>query len=371
MNTFFTMCVAVVLSFILCFLAIAEGNLLTGSSGDEVIAVQERLIALGYLSGKADGNFGKQTEKAVKSFQYLNYLEKTGVVDSTTKNLLMSDNAQPYIKGTPIPTIAPTPAPTPTPKPILDSDIMGIPSDWIMSDSGDLEIKLVDMDLSSYPTCELSVQFRIDQEKESAIFLSTQNLAEFIDSALMSYPELSNRKLKIEILKDSIKLYRDTGTYYTLSQDFAIQRKFIATKYAQIDIASVFPDDFVNYDVIRANAAFSECTHKYNITTADIGTVNAYDSADKKRIIFCFTVLQTNLVNLPKYIYAFYNTESGMIDIAQSDYEYGVSAYQNYLGAKSWFWVSKSTPLSYSSVGEALKLIVFDSGRRISLDSSK
>jgi hypothetical protein len=216
--------------------------------------------------------------------------------------------------------------PTPTPKPILDSDILELPTDWIKSNSGDLEIKLVDMDLSSYPFCELSMQFRIDQAKESDIFSTTQDLTKCIDSALVFFPELSNRKLKIEILRHSTKLVLDTGTYYTLSLDYAIQRKVLATKYVQIDVASVFPDDFINYDVVRANAAFNECRNNFNLKIADIEALDAYDSTDGKHVVFCFSIWQSNIVDLPQCIYAFYNIENGKIDIAQSDYEYGISS---------------------------------------------
>ena len=40
-----------------------------GDRGDAVKAIQQKLIRLGFLSGKADGIFGEATEKAVKDFQ--------------------------------------------------------------------------------------------------------------------------------------------------------------------------------------------------------------------------------------------------------------------------------------------------------------
>ena len=38
-----------------------------GSSGDAVEALQLRLVELGYLSGKADGDYGPRTEQAVEA----------------------------------------------------------------------------------------------------------------------------------------------------------------------------------------------------------------------------------------------------------------------------------------------------------------
>ncbi|MBQ3270567.1 MAG: peptidoglycan-binding protein [Clostridia bacterium] len=40
-----------------------------GAKGDDVLALQQRLAQLGFLSGKADGSYGKQTANAVMAFQ--------------------------------------------------------------------------------------------------------------------------------------------------------------------------------------------------------------------------------------------------------------------------------------------------------------
>lgn len=44
-------------------------NAHTPLTGDDVFALQERLLELGYDSGRADGVFGRQTEQALRSFQ--------------------------------------------------------------------------------------------------------------------------------------------------------------------------------------------------------------------------------------------------------------------------------------------------------------
>lgn len=54
-------------------------NLLEGSGGDAVIALQERLIALGFVTGTANGDYGRATSAAVTLFQAANNLEETGV----------------------------------------------------------------------------------------------------------------------------------------------------------------------------------------------------------------------------------------------------------------------------------------------------
>lgn len=56
-----------------------------------IVYLQNRLIELGYLSGSADGAYGKDTEKAVKNFQKNNGLHDNGIADVNTQRKLFSD----------------------------------------------------------------------------------------------------------------------------------------------------------------------------------------------------------------------------------------------------------------------------------------
>lgn len=64
----------------------ADGVLKKGDVGAGVKTLQKRLVALGYDIGKygVDGDFGKDTEKAVKQFQIANKLPLTGKYDKAT-----------------------------------------------------------------------------------------------------------------------------------------------------------------------------------------------------------------------------------------------------------------------------------------------
>jgi len=66
-----------------------------GDKGDDVVLLQVRLMALGYLSGKADGVFGSATGAAVAAFQLRNGLSADGVAGPKTYRKLYSDDAIP------------------------------------------------------------------------------------------------------------------------------------------------------------------------------------------------------------------------------------------------------------------------------------
>ena len=64
-----------------------------GSKGDEVKALQQRLIELNYLSGSADGDYGGKTASAVELFQSTAGLTATGVADPDTQTALFATDA--------------------------------------------------------------------------------------------------------------------------------------------------------------------------------------------------------------------------------------------------------------------------------------
>ena len=63
-------------------------------TGDDVLLLQQRLLALGYTEvGTADGIFGPNTDQAVRIFQNRNGLAVDGIVGQTTWNTLFSSTA--------------------------------------------------------------------------------------------------------------------------------------------------------------------------------------------------------------------------------------------------------------------------------------
>lgn len=112
-------------------------------SGQNVAQLQEMLIQLGYLSGTADGNYGTDTEKAVKAFQKANGLTQDGTAGPATQKKLFGGSA----KAAPTPTPSPTPkatkaGATPTPAPASSSVLkVGSKGDEVKS----LQQKLIEL----------------------------------------------------------------------------------------------------------------------------------------------------------------------------------------------------------------------------------
>lgn len=62
----------------------------SGESGDEVLALQNRLAELGFAPGTPDGSYGKRTTNAILAFQDLVDLPATGAADARTINALVT-----------------------------------------------------------------------------------------------------------------------------------------------------------------------------------------------------------------------------------------------------------------------------------------
>ena len=71
----------------------ATTTLERGANGEEVTALQERLGSLGYDVGAVDGDYGRRTQSAVRSFQLNNDLPLTGKADPATRDRIASPDA--------------------------------------------------------------------------------------------------------------------------------------------------------------------------------------------------------------------------------------------------------------------------------------
>jgi peptidoglycan hydrolase-like protein with peptidoglycan-binding domain len=72
----------------------ADGTLELGDGGPSVLALQQRLVDLGYWLGSADGNYGQLTRQAVMAFQKAEGLGRDGVAGPATQGRLAGAGRQ-------------------------------------------------------------------------------------------------------------------------------------------------------------------------------------------------------------------------------------------------------------------------------------
>ncbi len=72
----------------------ADGTLELGDGGQSVLALQQRLVDLGYWLGSADGHYGQLTRQAVMAFQKAEGLGRDGVAGPATQGRLAGAGRQ-------------------------------------------------------------------------------------------------------------------------------------------------------------------------------------------------------------------------------------------------------------------------------------
>ncbi|MBQ9196823.1 MAG: peptidoglycan-binding protein [Clostridia bacterium] len=105
-------------------------TLSSGSQGEQVKKLQQRLQELGFYSGKIDGDYGKGTRSAVTLFQQQHGLSADGIAGEKTLNALYSDSAKPMA-------VTPTPEAIPVLSgglPLLVNKEHPIAEDFVPSD---------------------------------------------------------------------------------------------------------------------------------------------------------------------------------------------------------------------------------------------
>lgn len=85
------LCLALTCVFCLANMATALASFEYGDNGPEVLAIQKRLVELKYEIKLLDGDFGSETEAAVKRFQADQQLEVDGIIGEATYTALMQN----------------------------------------------------------------------------------------------------------------------------------------------------------------------------------------------------------------------------------------------------------------------------------------
>ena len=90
-------------------------NLNPGDSGEAVMNLQRRLVALGYASGNPNGQYGNATISAVQLYQQSNGMDVDGLASAWLQATLYSDTALTYAQTQGFNQAAAGPTPEPTP----------------------------------------------------------------------------------------------------------------------------------------------------------------------------------------------------------------------------------------------------------------
>lgn len=89
-------------------------NLSPGDSGEAVLALQRRLVELGYANGNPNGQYGNATISAVQLYQQLNGMDVDGLASAWLQATLFSDTALSYAQTQGIQTADADASPEPT-----------------------------------------------------------------------------------------------------------------------------------------------------------------------------------------------------------------------------------------------------------------
>ena len=91
-------------------------RLAEGSRGDEVKALQERLLQLGYYTKTVDGQYQQATIRAMRAFEQAAGLQRDGIASPSDQKALFAANAPAAPTPSPAPKATRTPKPTKTPR---------------------------------------------------------------------------------------------------------------------------------------------------------------------------------------------------------------------------------------------------------------
>lgn len=193
---------------------------------------------------------------------------------------------------------------------------------WFASDDGMVEIKVVSLKETTYPSYELTLVLRLDGVESKAISYN-YDLTNAFNYFINENPSYKNRKIKAttEGVFNSFKYQR--GTQYVSILQVKIGGTLDWTFTTPIDLSTTFPDEFVNYDVLNAAA----CVSKYaefllNPSTLKVDEVMVHDSKEEKGITYyTFKMSAENKMGgmTSSYTVGRYDTSVGKFDLIDID----------------------------------------------------
>jgi len=177
-------------------------NLKKGMSGEDVRAVKERLVTLGYLYAATKLTFGSDTLKAVKAFQTANGLEADGVVGALTLSALFNTEVD---------------------KPTVDATI--IPERFSPAARMAIGTALAQVSDIRREICLDALQWAVEAEEKPASMLAFYIRGGNMYNKDLTLNVMTEAKLKAYFAKDSYAPYFDGGRD-DLMMEFAMRSMF-------------------------------------------------------------------------------------------------------------------------------------------------
>lgn len=133
------------------------------------------------------------------------------------------------------------------------------PGPWFMSSDGVVEARVVSWEETNYPIYKLTLQFRLDQQKESKEYSFNYDLSSHVTQYASAHPAYNNRKVNFVCSTDFDYFKLIHGVNYKTALPCTVGTEKITTlANNHIDLSEIFPNDFINTDALLAAKCCNE-----------------------------------------------------------------------------------------------------------------
>lgn len=123
---------------------------------------------------------------------------------------------------------------------------------WLVSDDDSVEVRFISWEEVAYPSYRITLQFRLDRQQLSDRCSFEVDMSDTINSYIVNNQTAKNRKVKVDSERKVLSLTLVNGTYYVAVIPCIVGGTTKIEIPITFDLASVYPDEFVNSDALIA-----------------------------------------------------------------------------------------------------------------------
>lgn len=186
---------------------------------------------------------------------------------------------------------------------------------WYLSSDEMIEVKFISLEEANYPIYKLTLQYRLDGEQESELQTYNFDLTGAINQYISQNTANQNRKAKVTSDGVFTKFDYQVGTIYSARLSIQIGGSLTWGLHSDIDLSVIFPEDFVNYDIINIASCIN--AHKnallnsssYSIRDTKVVASKQYDNI----VYYTYRMAAQNRMggNSTNEMMAIFNTSTG------------------------------------------------------------